>query len=187
MDITIDRKRKKKESERASELQLKDTHIDSLKKNKPIIIPGTSKPMPPFDYDDPNVRLWINNRIDQLKTENPTLTYENFLTMVANKIEYFDEEEEFFIDEEELLIENNKICALPPDWEQQMERDYERGRRYWETKLQRMSPSEIDKLVDIKINLMKENPKLSSKEASDVACKQVLAKRESNKTETSSR
>ena len=50
-----------------------------------------------------------------------------------------------------------------------------------------MSPSEIDKLVDIKINLMKENPKLSSKEASDVACKQVLAKRESNKTETSSR
>ena len=87
--------------------------------------------MPPFDYDDPNVRLWINNRIDQLKTENPTLTYENFLTMVANKIEYFDEEEEFFIDEEELLIENNKICALPPDWEQHMERDYERGRRYW--------------------------------------------------------
>ena len=134
MDITIDRKGKKRESGRVSERQLKDTHIDSLKKISPVKVPGTSKLLPPFDYDDPNIRLWLDKRINELKKRNPKFTYEKFLENLASKV-FFIDDHRFDIDVDDLLIDSGKICALPPNWrylqKKEEERLYKIGLEKW--------------------------------------------------------
>jgi len=130
MDITTDRRNLRKESGRASETQSKDKHIENLKKVSPVKIPGTSILLPPFDYDDPNMRLWIKKRITKLERKDPKFTYEKFLQKLASKI-FFIDDNSFNIDIADLIIEDGKICALPPNWKYLMRKDEKERRRKW--------------------------------------------------------
>jgi len=130
MDITTDRRNLKKESGHASETQSKDKHIENLKKVSPIKIPGTSILLPPFDYGDPNMRLWINQKIIKLKKKDPKFTYEKFLQKLARKI-FFIDGNNFNIDIADLLIEDGKICALPPNWRYLKRKDEKELRKKW--------------------------------------------------------
>lgn len=115
MDITTDRRNLKKGSGHVSATPLKDKHIENIKKVNPVIIPGTSILLPPFDYDDPNMRSWLNNRISKLKMKDPKFTYEEFLKKLATRI-FFIDDNNFNIDIADLIVEDGKICALPPNW-----------------------------------------------------------------------
>lgn|SRR3989339_793479 len=115
MDITIDQKNLKKKSEYVLGTQSKDNHIENIKKVSPIKIPGTSILLPPFDYEDPHMLLWINRQITKLKKKDPEFTYEKFLKKLTKKI-FFIDDHNFNINIADLLIEDNKICALPPNW-----------------------------------------------------------------------
>ena len=130
MDTTTDRKRLKRESGHASATQSKDKHIKNLKKTNPVKIPGTSKLLPPFDYDDPNVHLWLNKQINKLKGKDPAFTYEKFLKKLATKI-FFMDDSTFNIDVADLLIEDGKICALPPNWRYLHKKQEKMMRQKW--------------------------------------------------------
>ncbi len=120
----------KKESGHASETQSKDKHIENIKKVSPVKIPGTSILLPPFDYDDPNIRLWINQQITKLKKKDAKFTYEKFLKKLASKIFLIDDNN-FNIDIADLIIEDSKICALPPNWRYLQRKEEKELRKKW--------------------------------------------------------
>lgn len=160
-------------------------------KDKPIESIGKNRKKPEFAFDDPHVKVWIKEKKAEKRKRNPRLTDEEFIQSVYKKIKVSaNGKDDYWIDEDFLYIADGKIHAWHRehwdleefDWDdpknkEWIESEERRMRKYWETKLKRMTEEEMDTMVDIKLALRKENPKLTSKQTSEIARKRVLAKR----------
>lgn len=161
-------------------------HVENLKKIGQIKIPGTSIPLPPFDFDDPHVRVWLNERLLQFKKRNSKLTYRGFLEMIARKTVHYAGKVSHIDDEEFLSIDEGKITAWAPDlWEMEefdwddpenqkwlKEEEEKRIKKYG-----RLTSEQYDKIIDLKEALLKEEPTLPGEKAFDLAWKKVTGKK----------
>jgi len=162
------------------------SHIENLKKVGEVKIPGTSIPLPPFDFDDPHIRVWLNERILQLRKNNPNLTYRDFLEMIARKTEHHNGTASHIADEEFLLIFERKITAMAPDLWEMEEFDWDDPKNQKmiqeeeETRIKKygkLNSKQMDQIYEIKDTLLKENPTLSRKKAFDLALERVTGKK----------
>src|SRR3989338_4536830 len=161
--------------------QTLNIHIENLKKIKPMKIPGTSTLMPPFDYDDPHVQIWINERIVQLRKKNTKLTYQKFLEMIAKKINCHKGRAEHIDGEEQLFIFNDKITAMASDLWDMEEFDWDAPENQWfvkeaeererkfSEKLGKMSAKQMETIYTTAEQLVKDKKASSYKEAFKLA------------------
>ena len=161
-------------------------HIDNFKKIERIKIPGTTVLMPPFNFENDHVQIWFNERIVSLKKNNSHLTYRQFIKMIAEKIECYDNEPSHIANEEFLFIFEDKIGAMAPDlWEMEefdwddpenqkwlKEEEEKRIKKYG-----KLTSKQYDKIIDIKEALLREEPTLPGKKAFDFAWEKVTGKK----------
>ena len=171
MDISHHQKLRKRKSQTGSEKPLVDKQdIKALRNIKPIKIPGTSKLMPPFDYDDPHVQMWLGERLNQCRKTNPKISYKEFLEKIASKMECYNRKDIHILNEDELIIHKGKIIAMPADlrdlpefdWDDPEQKKWaEEQLEKWRKKEPNLTSEELDRRVDALLESEKELRKKS--------------------------
>ena len=161
-------------------------HIDNFKKIERIKIPGTTVLMPPFDFENDHVQIWFNERIVSLKKNNSRLTYRQFIKIISENIECYNNKPEHIANEEFLFIFDGKIGAMAPDlWEmEEFDWDDPESQRWLKEeeekrikKYGKLTTKQYEKILDIKEALLREKPTLPGKKAFDLAWENITGKK----------